>query len=299
MVPFATLRTDDGVLYEVPHGGIVGRLGVAALPLHDARVSEAHALVSLRGGALKLLALRGRFAFDGRPRTELTLAAGQRIHFARDLGVDVVAVHLPQSVLGLRVDGLPVQILSGVTSLVCAPRPALVQGHREEAVAVFWNRDQVWQVRVQADGGLQALRPGEGFEVAGLGIEAVRVPLAQAGPGATRPADRIAAPLHIVSGYDTVQIYRDGVLLLTLGGKPARLLAELVAFDGPVAWAVLAGELWRGAPSHKLRRNLDQTLLRLRRKLDAAGVRTDLVQPDGAGSLALLRLPGDTVDDRS
>ena len=77
----------------------------------------------------------------------------------------------------------------------------------------------------------------------------------------------------------------------TLGGRPL--------MRSPRSAYLLAGELWRGAPSHKLRRNLDQTLLRLRRKLDAAGVRTDLVQPDGAGSLALLRLPGDTVDDRS
>jgi len=297
MIAFATFRTSDGERYDVPHGGIVGRLGVAALPLHDARVSEAHALVSLRGGLLRLLSLRGRFAVDGRPRTELTLAPGQRVHFARDLVVTVEAVHVPANVPGLRVAGLPEQVLAGVTSLLTTPKPALVGGFRDGAAAVFWNRDTSWVVRL---GDMErALVVGETFDVAGLSVEVVRVPVAQAGPGVTRQADRIAAPLHIVAAYDTVQIFREGVLQLTLGGKLARLVSELVAFDGPVAWAVLAGEVWRGMPAHKLRRNLDQTLLRLRKKLEAAGIRTNLVQSDGAGSLELLRLPGDSVADRS
>ena len=39
----------------------------AALHLDDPRVSEAHAMVSIRGSELKLLALRGRFQIDGLP----------------------------------------------------------------------------------------------------------------------------------------------------------------------------------------------------------------------------------------
>ena len=39
------------------------------LHVDDARVSEAHALVSLRGRELQLLALRGRFAVDSTPRS--------------------------------------------------------------------------------------------------------------------------------------------------------------------------------------------------------------------------------------
>ncbi len=66
MLPFVRIRTPDGTVHDVPHGGIVGRLGIASLPLHDPRISEAHALVSLRGGVLRLLALRGRFAVGNR-----------------------------------------------------------------------------------------------------------------------------------------------------------------------------------------------------------------------------------------
>ena len=53
MHAFVRFQTADGEQHDVPHGGIVGRLGIAALRLGDARISEAHALVSLRGGALR------------------------------------------------------------------------------------------------------------------------------------------------------------------------------------------------------------------------------------------------------
>jgi uncharacterized protein (UPF0548 family) len=283
---------------DVPHGGIIGRLGSAALVLPDARVSEAHALVSLRGGALQLLALRGRFAMGAQPLSAISLAPGQRIHFARDLWVDVVDVTLPETVLGLVGDGIPQQPLAGVTSLEREPRIGLSRGYREGAEAVFWNRDQHWHVRPRGEAS-RVLAVGDVLQLGGCELRVVQIPLARAGQSVTRHRGGIGAPLRIIASFDSVHLHREGVLCLALGGKLARLVSELVEFDGPVPWPVLAGELWRGAPAHKARRNLDQTLLRLRRKLEAAGVRPDLVSSDGAGCVELRLAPGDAVEARS
>jgi len=60
MRAFVRLRCTDGSIAELTHGDLIGRLGTAALHFDDARISEAHAMISLRGQELKLLALRGR-----------------------------------------------------------------------------------------------------------------------------------------------------------------------------------------------------------------------------------------------
>ena len=90
MYATVTLRTADGELHQLGHGDLIGRLWSAALPLSSPHVSEAHAMVSLRGGHLHLLSLRGLFALRGKPIKDLVLAVGQRISFARDVHVEVV-----------------------------------------------------------------------------------------------------------------------------------------------------------------------------------------------------------------
>ena len=94
----ATFATPDGQLHHLGHGDIIGRLWTAALSIDDARISEAHAMVSLRGDELKLLGLRGRFALSDRPLSEVLLCAGQRIALARGYAIDVVDVVLPETV---------------------------------------------------------------------------------------------------------------------------------------------------------------------------------------------------------
>ena len=63
-------------------GDLVGRIWSAALRLDDPGVSEAHALVSLRGEELWLLGLRGRFLVEGQPRTEVAMAPGMRVRLS-------------------------------------------------------------------------------------------------------------------------------------------------------------------------------------------------------------------------
>ena len=126
---FAQLRLPDGSTAELSPGDVVGRLATAALRLDDPRVSEAHALVSLRGSDLKLLALRGILAVDRKQRTEVTLDPGVKVALARDLVLEVIEVCIPAKVLTVSLPGLPAQPLFGaVFSVVREPTPGLPRG---------------------------------------------------------------------------------------------------------------------------------------------------------------------------
>ncbi len=299
MFAHVTFRTADGQLHQLGHGDLVGRLWTATLQLSDARVSEAHAMVSLRGGQLKLLALRGLFAVGGKPRKDLVLQAGQRIAFARGLEVEVVDLVLPEWVVGLEGDGLPRQPLPGACSLVLRPNPALVSRVQEGHVAVFWSTGEGWLVQLPGQEP-EPLEPGWSLEVEGCRFDAVQIGLSRAGQDKTRMAGAVNAPLRLELHWDTVHLHRDGLPTVTLKGHPARVLSELASVGTSLGWQELAGALWKDEPHRdKLRRRFDTVMNRLRGKLRDAGVRTDLVRPDGAGNFALVLKPEDAVDDRS
>ena len=84
------LRLPDGSVDHLGPGDIIGRTWTAALRLDDPGVSEAHALVSLRGETLKLLALRGRFLVDGQPSVDVDLAPGQHLRISQETELVVI-----------------------------------------------------------------------------------------------------------------------------------------------------------------------------------------------------------------
>ncbi|MCO4769540.1 MAG: hypothetical protein KDA24_05870 [Deltaproteobacteria bacterium] len=281
------LRTPDDSLHELGHGDILGRLWTAALHLDDARVSEAHAMISLRSGELRLLSLRAMFAVSGKPLRELTLAAGQRIEFARGLVLTVEEVHLPSSVLALSMPGLARQPLPGACWLITKPHPRLVSRHSAAAVAAFWFTGGDWRVEL-GDESPRALEPGWSAVIEGVEVTAVAHELSRAGEQATRLGGRVDAPLRIVCHYDTVVIERDGVTAATLAGQAARMISELAEVGAPLEWEALSRLLWPGEEdSMLLRRRFDTVLARLRRKLKGHRLRPDLVSSDGAGKVLL------------
>lgn len=293
-----TLRTADGREHELGHGDIIGRLWSAALLLSSPDISEAHALVSLRAGRLHLLSLRGIFALGGRPRKELVLEVGQHIAFSRDISLEVVAVRLPDHALGLEGDGLVRQPLVGVSSLWLRPRPKLAPGVDRDADAVFFDVDDVWQVRTAA--GDAPLEPGWRIDHPGGTVQAVRIPLSKAGQRPTEALGRLDPPLVIEAHFDTAYLHRGGLPAITLSGHAARILSELGAAGTTMPWPALAGQLWQDEVDRdQLRHRLDVVLARLRRKLRREGVRPDLVSSDGSGNIGLVLRPGDRFDDRS
>lgn len=290
-------RLPDGSLTPLAPGEIIGRAWSAGLRLDDPGISEAHALISLRGSALKLLALRGRFLVDGQPSMETELAAGQAIRVSRESTLLVDSVTLPEEVLALEGEGLARQVLTGTCSLFCLPTPRLVAGSDHNADAQLWSDGATWRLRFS--GSARALLPGERFEVRGRRFDAVAVPLSQAAQVRTHRSETVDEPLRIHASYDTVRVLRDGRPPLLLSGQSALVISELVAAAGPLSWELIASQIWR-APIDRdaLRRKWDVCLVRLRNRLREADLRADLIVSSG-GQVELLLMEKDQVLDNT
>lgn len=281
-------------------GDLVGRHRGAALRIDDPRVSEAHAMVSLRDGELVLLALRGGLAVQRQRVGKAVLVPGLDVRLAKGVHLTVLETHVPDEALALAIDGHEPQLLLGsAASLVGEPEPGLTLRFDPDALAQLWSDGVGW--RIQAKGGEAVeLVAGEGVTVGSHRVEAVMVPLIRAGQDATVLGGRVHPRLRIVANYDTAHIHREGLEPVLLSGNGARILGELVALDGPAAWEVVAGQIWRDEPeAHRLRRRWDVNLGRLRAKLEQHGVRPDLVRSDGTGNVELVLLPDDEVEDRT
>lgn len=298
MPPFVRVRLPDGSEAALEHGDLLGRVATAALPFDDPRVSEAHALVSLRAGRFQLLALRRLLAVDGQPRSEVDLEPGVHVELADGLGLTVVDVALPDTVWELEAEGLPRTVLPSVSSLWGRPRPQVVGRLDPGAPAVLWTTATGWRLRV--GGAERALDDGDTFVVEGHAFRLAEAAAAHAGPHPTLLPGGVHAPVVVVASFDTVQILRDGEPPLLLPGVHARLVSELATLGGPASWRLVARELWRDETDDAaLRKRWDVSLSRLRARLRAARVRPDLIHSDGSGTVELLLLPGDRVEDRT
>ncbi len=297
MHALARLRLWDGSQRELAAGELIGRLRTASLQVDDPLISEAHAMVSLRGGELKLLALRRPVAVKGKPVGELPLHKGQRFELAPGLEVEVLEVRLPDEVLAIEAPGLPRQVLPGVCSVLVSPRLHLVPKYQPQAAVWIHTDGPSWTLRLP-DGSSRPLRDGDTIEVPGHTLRAVAVPLGQAGQDATRLEGGVQEPLHLQARFDSVHIHCGRRPPLVLAGLSARLVSELVSFEAPVDWEVLARQVWSDEPDRgALRRKLDVTLNRLRGKLRDARIRPDLLRSDGTGLIELVLYDGDRVED--
>lgn len=294
---FAVFRLPDGSSRTVAPGDLVGRLWSAAIQIDDPRVSEGHALLSLRGGDLWLLALRRRLALDGRSLAEVRLAVGQRIALAQGLEIVVEAVELPDVVLALAAPGLPTTMLPGVCSLHVRPQVVLSARHDPDAPCILWDSGDGWR-RMQG-GRVSPLHAGDSWTVDGVPFAALTMAVRGAGLSPTRVTGGIDPPLRIVAAWDTAQVQSGDSPPAVFGGVHARILSELVALGGPAAWDVVAREVWPDEDdTWALRKRWDVNLGRLRARLREAGIRTDLVRAVGTGQVELVLRRHDVVEDR-
>lgn len=299
MRAFAVFRLPGGELRELEHGDLIGRLWTAGLVLDDPRVSEAHALVSLRGGDLMLLSLRRLFAVNGKPVSEVVLRAGMRVALAEGLALEVEAVCLPEAVLWLEGPGLVATALPGVCSLRLTPRVELVNSHVAGADAWIWSTGLDWRLRLGTEPD-RPLRPDEPFEIQGQHFRARLRPLAESGHENTRQEGGVHNPMRLVARYDSVQIHRPGQPVHVVSGTPGRILSELVAMGGLVEWLVVGQQIWPDESDEwLLRRKWDVNLGRLRQKLRDGHVRADLLRADGLGHIELVLYEGDELTDES
>ena len=286
---YALLAIDPQPPVRLRPGDWVGRLRTAALRIDDPRVSEAHAYMSLRDGSLKLLALRGGMAIDGRMVREATLEQGLEIALAQGLSVRVVEVAHPATVLALEGPGIGRVVLTGrAQALRATPDPQLVVGTFADAALQLWTDGGGWMGRAE-DGLAEPLAAGHTFATPWGSYAVVEVETAHAHISPTQVGGGLAEPIRLEGYFDTVHVHRRGVPPFVLAGAPARLLYELGTIGQPVRWREVAGVLWPDdGDEQRVRKRWDVLMVRLRRRLTDAHIRTSLVQADGLGNVSLM-----------
>lgn len=290
---------EDPTDHTLRPGGMIGRLWSADLPIDHPSVSEAHALVSLRQGALWLLSLRRRLAVDAVVLAEVRLEPGLVVHLAGDVALEVTGLGLPSQVETLSAPGMASVVVPSVCAIHARPAPTVSGRVTPDAPAVLWTDGAGWRLR--AADGERTVAPGDTFHIEDIPFTLGLRPVEDAGPGVTRVSGGVDDPLVVVASFDTVQLHRDGEPTLTLNGAMARIVSELAAFDGPVSWRTVAGEVWpeEAVVEAALRKRWDVMLARLRARLREARIRPDLIRSDGKGSVELVLKPGDRVRDNT
>lgn len=297
--PAVRLRLPDGRVVLVPAGGLIGRLITASCRIIDPRVSEVHALVSLRGRSLRLLTMRSPIRVDGDLVRELTLEDGQRLYFADDLVVEVDSVILPTRVLAVVLpDGEHAELSAQVHSVL--PGPVVVPGAWPEALAHIWSHGEGWSL-VSPSGIAEDLRAGRSYTVGAHNLGVQLVPVESVAVPATLRPDWTDIPLRLVLRLDTVHIFPGSQSAVTVDGLSGRLLSELGNAGYPMHWSTLAARLWpeKASRGFDLRMDWDPLLRRLLHKLRDHGIRENLVRKAGHGNVELFLNPGDTVEDLS
>ena len=300
-VPCATIFVPShGLRVTVHPGSLIGRLTTAAASISDPRVSEAHALVSLRARSLQLLALRGLLLVDGHEVDHVTLAPGLRVELADGLPLVVETVVLPTHAL-LLCGAVPgaVELAAATYSLVEEQGTVrVVVGFVDGAAGHLWASGSSLWIRV-GEQPPQRVDAGGRWMIAACSLRVVQVPLDDT-PETWTDSARGRAGLVVFARYTTVHIQRDaGTAVVT--GKPANLISELVRFGAkPIPWELVSQQIWGGDVDRlTLRKNFDSTMSRLRGQLRELGLRDDLVGLDGGGNVELVLQPGDRIVDQT
>ena len=299
-IPFVRFRLADGTTAQVSPGGLIGRASSAELKIANPEVSEAHALISLRGHQLHMLSLRRWIILDGERCSAIALKPGQRIHLSQTVVLEVEAVELPGHVLVLACDDREVCTLSESVYSLSRSEAGLkvAPEHVLGAEAYLWGNGEGFTLRV-GDASPVEVEAGTEWQ---LGPHRLRVTARPLGDGAlsTRSIGQNDPPLTIVARYDTVYIHTPGRAPAVLSGLLARIVSELVTIGKLVSWEAVAREIWGDESDRNvMRQNWDRNMRRLRAHLREAEVRADLVRPDGRGNVELYLLPQDRVVDET
>ena len=298
--PQVVFLLPGGAEVPVGPGGLIGRIVTAAFTIDDPRISEAHAMVSLRGGDLQLIALRGALVVGRRKVVRVSLKVGVRIELVPGIEIEVADIVLPERILAVSIDDAPPEPLVAASYVFQGgPPPRLVAGYTDSTPLALWTSAGGWRYRAQPGTEAQKLSEGAVLDVEGHRLRVVGVAPELVGVANTVMRTR-SQKLTLVLRYDTVHLHLEGAETLPIGGIPARILTELGRFGAPVPWTMVASSIWTAEKDRfVMRQNWDRHLKALRVRLREAGVRDDLVHADGLGNIELLLYPEDRLVDES
>lgn len=294
-IPTVCFLFPDGSAARVPAGGIIGRMLTAALRLDDQRVSEAHAMISLRGEYLWVLALRGTVEVDGAVVREALLRRGATLRLSPDTLLVVDSLDVCPDLLAIELPGCEPQLLRGdIMSVVDADAPMLIARFAEHALLRLWTNGVGWRGQALG-GGAFDIEAGRTFA---LGDLTVRFRSAGVGRLAATPTvgGGLQVPLVLRSALEELRIEAPSRATLFISGVPARIVRELADYQEPVSWELIASPVLGPDDRDGLRARWDRNLKSLRRKLEEGGCRSDLVRTDGHGNVSLALGPGDRLD---
>lgn len=280
-------RLPDNRCVPVPVGGFIGRVSTAHLRLRDPEVSEGHAMISLRGREIRILALRGPVVVNDTPVAEAALRVRQKIRLSPTTVLIVEDVVLPESVLAIEgLQGGPVELAESAASLLSAPA-RIEPGLHRDAWAWIWNEGDAWFV--QETGGVPTLlEVGRALERGDDRLRVISVPLGR-GPNDTKAED--GAPVRVEIGPGFARMGAGRGPMLSLGGNQADLIRLLAEADAPVHWTRLAKYFWPEKDQPKWRDRFDAMVKELKAKLRDHRIRPDVVWSwDGSYKLNLTGL---------
>lgn len=265
-------------------GHLIGRIAAARLRVHHPAVSEAHALLSLRDGALWLLALRRPLQVDGRAEWQVPLRTGATVPLAD--GVALVVHHAFGSAeqLGVSIDGAPAVALAGEAWAVVDEGGVAVLRGPEAASPLLrlWLTDgELWAAA--AGDAAHAVEPGGSLQVGTHVVTVVILPTrstAWTSVVARRPPTRVRVSPRLA----VVEDDQGGRAELT-GNAAVALWAVAtwveVEREQAAPWTVVASALWGARQAAGMRDNLrNNVLYRLDQRLRATGLRDDLLCRD-------------------
>lgn len=289
-VPSVLFQTDEGERHRAQPGDLLGRGARCAIPFEDPRISEAHAMVSLRAGGFWLLGLRGTVWQGHRWGHEVGLEAGKRVLIADDVGLTVLDIDLPSLILALEgIGDRPMPLTHATLSLFAEPLQ-VASGFRGSAEAWIWASDGHWMVR-ESSGAIRVLEIGEPVQVGKYRLDVVGVPLEAGQAHRTVRQRSVHPPLTIEIGVSNTVIVSNGEELSLVGRSHdlLRTTAELTTETGaPVHWTAVASRIWRANPTAE---NWYRNRARLAARLKSAGLPSDLVAMD-QGLVSLRLRPG-------
>lgn len=293
---YVTLRLPDGRQVYVPPGTVMGRLVTSAVPIDDPRISEAHVLVTHRGGSMWMMGLQQQAlrVVGDRSRSHVRLVAGQRLSLAEGYVVEVMAVvtpdHLPQAQYRRRgeIEWHQLGNLDGHEYYSIMSGPLWVAGQREGAMCHLACGVDSWVLFTQEQDSI-SIEDLEIWEAGDWQFRFLWLPVDQAGTAKTIARHQHSLDYRIEVGETFVRITpieddRDLEPLIFVG-QPRLLLMALMRETTSRRWQVLGAEIWEdwGELDRKAReRRWNPAIHRLRKRLAEYALDPDIVYRDEA-----------------
>jgi len=294
--PFVTFewRGRQETLYP---GDTIGRSPRADLVVNHPSVSELHAMVSLRRGALRALALRGLVASShGEPSRQASLKLRGCIRLCGSpVQLHIIDIQQPASIAVLEIARQAHPLVEDRYAIGPEGELSVSRSGVTELTTVY-STNETWYV--SGEGVERELRPDRPVAV---GRHRLTLRWSEdAGVAGTSALGRELPSLRVRANLSVVEILQyahQGTTRCSLTGKSALLVHALVSQNQPSHWTEIAPDVFDETTyDTDLYKLWTKQLGRLRARLLRSGIRRPQLILTGNGMVSIQRLPGDVFE---